>query len=587
MVETQKIDAVDKPEEEAAENAFLRSNHTKKERFKNFLKTKKGKITTSIIALILIFILLIAIPFTRYGIFGLVIRKEVQIIVLDSVTNKPVVDAKVSLGDKMATTSTNGEAKFSTIPVGKYDLKISKQYYKSSSRGYTVPVLSEPPKIDSAIIATGRQVEIKVIDKITQNPIKDVVLSVNDTTAATNSKGMANIVLPAGKKEFKGSIAKKGYNTITVNLIANPTTQTKNEFSLTVAGSIYYLSKATGVINVMKANIDGSEAKVIVTGTGQENDNSTVLLSARDWKYSALVARRETDKERLYLVDSAKDDLSVIDEGNATFRLVGWSGHNFIYVVERTVGNVWENKAQVLKSFNAETRKITVLDETVGTGTSMYDYQYQLIGQVYILDGEVVYPKSWNFSYNYNFQPTNRNIEIVSLNPSSASKKIVKEFPQPFNTYIDAKLYEPQGVYLRLLKPDSTKAEYYEYENKALKAVSNASDDKFYGFYATFLVSPSGNRTFWYEPRDGKNTIFTGDNKGKNGTQIAELSEYTPYGWYGDDDSYVLFSKNGSELYIAPAGRIIGKNGYQPIKVTDYHKPRVSYPGYGYGYGGQ
>jgi hypothetical protein len=103
--------------------------------------------------------------------------------------------------------------------------------------------------------------------------------------------------------------------------------------------------------------------------------------------------------------------------------------------------------------------------------------------------------------------------------------------------------------------------------------------DKFYGSsYPTYLLSPSGSKTFWADPRDGKYSLIVGDAEGKNGKQIAELSDYNAYGWYTDD--YVLVSKGSSELYILPAA------GGTALKVTDYHKPGFDLRGYGYGYGG-
>jgi hypothetical protein len=81
--------------------------------------------------------------------------------------------------------------------------------------------------------------------------------------------------------------------------------------------------------------------------------------------------------------------------------------------------------------------------------------------------------------------------------------------------------------------------------------------------------------------KDGKNTLFIGDNDGKNQKQIASLSDYTPYGWYGDNDQYVLLTKNGSELYIATPDTI-----NNPQKVTDYYRSQII-NGYGAGYGGQ
>ena len=109
------------------------------------------------------------------------------------------------------------------------------------------------------------------------------------------------------------------------------------------------------------------------------------------------------------------------------------------------------------------------------------------------------------------------------------------------------------------------------------------NDESFGKFYPTYLLSPNSLHTFWYEPRDGKNTLFTGTPNGEAGKEIASLSEYVPYGWYSDD--YLLVSKNSSELYILPATGA-GETG-QVLKISDYHKPAVSFLGYGGGYGGQ
>jgi hypothetical protein len=121
---------------------------------------------------------------------------------------------------------------------------------------------------------------------------------------------------------------------------------------------------------------------------------------------------------------------------------------------------------------------------------------------------------------------------------------------------------------------------YYAYANGKVTSKGNL-DSEFNEYYQnrkTYLLSPSGDNTFWVEPRDGKNTLFVGDENGDNGKQIASLSDYSNYGWFTDD--YLLASKNSSELYI------MSKSGAGAVKITDYHKPAVSFPGYGGGYGG-
>ena len=75
----------------------------------------------------------------------------------------------------------------------------------------------------------------------------------------------------------------------------------------------------------------------------------------------------------------------------------------------------------------------------------------------------------------------------------------------------------------------------------------------------------------------GPDSSVTNDDNPK---QIASLSGFTPYGWYGD--SYILLSQNSSELYTAPADL-----SSSPVKITDGHKPSLAFNGSGGGYGGQ
>jgi hypothetical protein len=138
-------------------------------------------------------------------------------------------------------------------------------------------------------------------------------------------------------------------------------------------------------------------------------------------------------------------------------------------------------------------------------------------------------------------------------------------------------LDEPSELYIYF---QSGSSEYfYDYEAGKITQDTTLTADKFYETsYATYLVSPSDNQTFWGDQRDGKNALFVGDEDGKNQKQIASLSGYKTYGWYTDD--YLLVSKNSSELYV------MSPTGGTPLKITDYYKPAISYNGYGGGYGG-
>jgi len=549
----------------------------KKNWFKRLWSTKKGKVLITAAAILVVAGVLLAIPQTRYGILGTIIKKNVSFTVTDNITNRPVSQADVWLGSTHVFTDDKGTATFSSVPVNAYTLKVSKKYYKDTTSTYSVPIFASPQTQNVILQATGRPVTVKVTNSITHAALAKATLTVGGTSEVTDSKGEAVMVLPADKKTLQGWVRLDGYNTADVTVDESGS----NAFSLTPAGSVFYLSKQTGVINVMKSNLDGTSPSVVVQGTGNELDDSTVLLAARDWRFMALSAQRDPKEAgQLYLVNAQSGALTTIDEGNASFQLVGWSDHKFIYIVTRNDVNVWTSKRQSLKSYDADTGKITVLDETTAAGTNTSDYQSEAIRTPYILANQVVYVKNWEFG-SYTPTVTSQKPAIMSVNPDGSNKQRVKEFTMQHFVDVTAKLYEPQSIYFQV-NIDGTYS-YYEFEDNAVKSVANMDDTKFYNTtYPTYLISPSGQKTFWSDARDGKNTLLVGDANAKNGKTLASQSDFTAYGWYSDQ--YVLLSKNGSELYIASANDPL--DTVQPIKITNYHKPQITFPGYGYGYGG-
>ncbi len=553
-----------------------------KQKLKAFLSTKKGRVITIVSAVVLVIAALLIIPATRYGILGVFIHKDVSLTVLDSVSKKPVSGATVTVGMYSATSDADGVAKVEGVPVGNYKLEVQKKYYEASSQDYNVPVLSVPKDVQPTIKATGRTVTIMVTNKVTGGNVSGATVTVSGSSVTTDSKGAAEIILPVQQSAQKGTVKAKNYNDADFDLTVTNNDGQKQKVSVAPSGKIYFLSKRTGKIDVMKSDLDGENPEVVVAGTGKESDTETVLLSTTDWKYLALHASRDSDKARLYLIDTASGKLSTMDDNDVSFQLVGWSAHQFVYQSTRSQ-NLWVDQRQALKSFNAESGKPTTLDETDGSGTNFSDYASQNIANVYLVGSTAVYTKSWDVAQLA--ANGDKQSSIMSVDVSGSGKKSLKDFPITEVSYFDARLYEPGEIYYRAAPRDSNKAAtFYEYEGGKIAATADTNDSKFYSeFYATYLVSPSTQKTFWYEPRDGKNVAFVGDASGNNGKEIG-TSDYIPYGWYSDD--YILFSLKGSELYIMSA---IGKidTSHLPLKITDYHKPALTYPGYGGGYGGQ
>lgn len=542
---------------------------------KRFVWTRKKIILAVVAAIIVIMGVLAAIPATRYGIAGLFVKRDVTITLHDSKTNKPVSNVAIEAGGKTVMTDAKGMATFKAMPVGVKTFDIQKKNYKSFNSKQTVDIFGNNPTFDLAIEATGRQVPVKVINKVSQKPVEGATIVADGSSSKTDKNGEAVLVLPADKDTVDADLSSPGYNATKAIATVTEQKDDKNTFSLVPAGKLYFLSKRSGTIDVLKSDLDGGNVQTVLKGTGKEEETDTILLASRDWKYLALKSRRDSDTAKVYLISTATDKLATVDEGSdINFELKGWSGNHLIYTVGR--GNVkpWEPKGSALKSYNATSAQLTTLDETQAVG-NQNAYANQWFDSIYILDNLLVYTKAWG---GYSSVSAGQHPDILSVKPDGQDKKTVKSFPANYS--LGARLYEPQSVYFRAGPYDSATAKYemYEYEDGQLKT-ADVSNDDFSKTYPTFLVSPSGMKTFWSEPRDGKNTLFVGDKDAKNSKQIATLSDYKPYGWYSED--YLLVSKDGSELYIMAVS-----DPSKVLKVTDYHKPSTSFAGYGYGYGG-
>lgn len=579
----------DSPKNEAA----LKTEHTNdsdtitaelpaKQKHSMLARYWSHKLWTVPLTLLVLLALLFAVPYSRYTLLALFIKESITITVDDSTTHTPISGAKVYIHAGISVTNARGIAHFK-VPVGTSMITITKQYYKLYSGHLFVPTMSHNAYA-LQLIATGRQVPVVILNKITGKPVANANIAILDTEAKTDQSGKAIIVLPVSAAAQSGTITANGFTSSQIKVIVTGQAVPSNTFMLTPSGTVYFLSNLSGKIDVIKTNLDGTNRKTVLAGTGNESPTSTVLLASRDWKYLALLTQRTaTGNPELDLIDTSTDTMTNIDEGDATFSLVGWAGDRFIYLVNRTNVSDWQNGQEVLKSFNAATKSITVLAQTIATGNSEYAYIKQNLENIYIINDQVVYTSTWAASDTYELSASSNPVTLNTVSPDGSGSSVVKNFSQLSTqepSYsINAIAYdEPNSIALQYLVNGN--ASYFEFQSGQVTQSNDLTDQAFYqDSYPTYLESPSGNQTFWSVPTDGKYTLFVGDKSGNHSMKVAELSDYSPYGWY--TDQYLLVSKNSSELYIMPV------SGGTPLPVTDYFKPSQFYNnGYGGGYGG-
>ncbi len=574
-----------KSEVKPAEKPNSSSSSSRWQRFRGwYLAHKKWSIPLSVLTALL---LLLAIPATRYPLAGLALKKDFTLQVTDQATNTPVSGANVSSGSTNVLTDGNGKANL-RLAVGRHSVSIVKKYYQDRQADILVPILGQKTLPVITAQATGRQVKITVKNVVSGKSLPDVNIKVLDITAKTDKDGKALIVLPAGIATQKATLALGGYNNADVNIKVSDVVVAENNFTIAPAGKVYFLSKLSGKIDVVKSNLDGTGRETVLAGTGREDNQNTVLLASRDWKYLALLSRRDSDLAKLYMIETGSDKVTAVDEGNANFSLIGWSDSNFVYQVDRLGYQLWQPKAHVLKSYSAVNKKIITLDETDAQGSSNLNYNYENFSGVYVIGQRVVFAKSWYSTYSDNASLSDNQLGIYSISlTGTGGRSTHKTFGYATNqsTYLQSFPYKPDQVDYQVVEKSSDPKYFVYADGQVSEKPSIKADFDNYlngSQFSTYLASPSDNSTFWSESRDGKNSLFVGDATGGNAKQVATLSDYQTYGWYSED--YLLVSKNGSELYILASDGI--KKDSDALKITDYHKPVINYLGYGGGYGG-
>lgn len=565
--------SIDSPGDEMVDNHTLPlpdpvdNGPSRISRLKAWYLTNK-KLTIPATALLFI-VVLAGIPLTRYKTAGLVLKQDYSLKVVDSTTNSPVSEALVSAGSISAFTDGNGRAILKKMPVGTRSVVITKKHYKNSTSSFLVPIMDQKSTPNIALTATGRQVLVKVLNYVTKKPLAKVDIKIAGIDATTDKDGQALLVLPANAKSQDADLSLENHlnNKVKVTVSEKPDDKV-NTFSLVPAGKIYFMSKRTGKLDLMKSNIDGSDTKVVLAGTGTEQDHRTSFVPSADFEYAALVTKRSSSdpSPQLFLI-TADEKLKNIDSGNAEFNIIGWSGKNLVYTLVRYDLAYWQQGKSKLKSYDAESGKITLLDQSAGSDEATGS------GENYVMTAisgaTVSYAKNWTGGSYYS-PLTGKQHSLHSILINGQNHRLITSYDAEKYT-VAYRQKTPAGFYIIRYgegEPDA----YYEYSVGDQPKQANIDQDKFYDSFPTYVSSPNGQLNTWSNLRDGKDVILVGDSSGNNGKPIASLDEHSIYGWFTND--YILLSKKNSELYV------ISVAGGEPVKITDYQSVNAGYDYY-------
>jgi hypothetical protein len=532
-----------------------------------------------LVFIISVLIILVLLPATRYKLLGSFWKQNYQLEVVDLKTNQPVIGADVKIGSYVGHTNNDGKLTLK-LPVGNQTVLITKQYFANLSEKVLVPIHSSSIVLFK-LKATGLFVPIKVINKLTNSPVQNVLISADGNEVKTNASGQATLVLPANVSTAKAQISGSGFNSNNVSIqIATNQSVAANTFTITPQGSVYFLSNASGSISADSANLDGSNAQVVMAGNG--NEDNAQLFTSGDGQYLALVVGDTDFTQHLYVVNTSNGSSNTVNPKATSYEVVGWtSDDHLIYIIRDNQTPVWQTGTSDLMTYNASDGVSTILSAAQGIGTATNNSAHQDFTGEYILpNNNILYLDTWNADdfnmpnllvMNLPGQSTipQQTLNIVGDN-GSAPKTLLSEPAD--NTNIFGNEFSPFTVTFQVGITDSTNNSYYIYQNGSLTSTSQQNYDYYNNQTISpsnnYLISPDGDEYLYSKNVNGHTGIFTENANGSDWKQIATLDPtYSIYGWA--NENYILVSNNNNELYVMPVTGVASQSDL--YKVTNYY----------------
>lgn len=320
----------------------------------------RKKVLIAIGLLVLVIVLLLGIPFTRWPILNAIgFRGNLIITVEDSVSKKPVSGAAVKNGETEVSTDAYGHAVLANARLGKQSLQIQKAGYGETKVTFTNSFGTTRKSASLKVI--GIKLDFDFKDWLSGGPVSGATATFGKSNATSDQTGRASlVVLPTDEPKIDVTVAAPGYITKTVSIEVGVVSR---EVSMVAAPKNYFISKRDGTFNIFSSNLDGSDQQKIIEATGKEDDSLLQFSIYRNNKQAILVSNRDGKVQGgrvvagIYLVDLEKSTLKKIDEGS-DLQLLDWGDSTIAYTKSVTGLNYDDPALNRVMSYNVSTAKL-------------------------------------------------------------------------------------------------------------------------------------------------------------------------------------------------------------------------------------
>lgn len=482
-------------------------------------------------------VLLAAIPQSRYFILNTSgIRSSATVIVLDSSTQQPLKNVEVQLANQNGKTDSSGTVKLSHLKLGATKLTISRRAFASVSKKVTVGWGSNPLG-STSLTPTGSQYTFEVTDFLSGKPINKAEASANEADAVADDKGQLVLTVDATENNDLSVVIKaEGYREVTIPLSLDD--KSVHKAVLVPAQKHAFVSKRSGKYDLYTIDVDGTNEKVVLAGSGTERDDISVVPHPTK-NAVALVSTRDNNRNKdgyllstLNIIDTKSGQRTQVTQSEK-IQVIDWVGDRLVFVQVAAGASANDPRRQRLISYDYANNSQKELASS--------NYFYDLLSA-----GGVIY-------YSTSDSGQANQAGFYKVNPDGANRVTIlnKEVWNIFRTQYD---------HLSL----SVGQDWYDYK------IGEVSTNKMVGPPANqqnrvYQDDSDRKNSLWVDSRDGKGVLLKYDITSQKDTILKTQSGLSsPMYWL--NNHYAVYRIHTDQEI---ADYVINLDGGQPRKITD------------------
>jgi hypothetical protein len=490
----------------------------------------------TIVLLLAVISVVAFIPKTRYAALNAAgVRSSASVIVLDDTTQLPLKNVAVSLGSQKEQTDHNGVAKFTSLKLGTYQLTIKRIAFASHSEQVTIGWGSNPLG-SYKLQATGTQYTIMVSDYLSGNGIVGAEATSDQAVAQSDKNG--KIVLTVADTNVTSlavTVSADGYRSQALTL--NAASSTTSKVVLVPAQKEVFVSKQTGTYDVYTIDLDGTNRRLILSGTGNEGPNMSLVMSP-DGKRAALVSTRDNVRDSdgfllqaLTIIDISAGTSVTVDHAEQ-IQPVDWQGSRLIYRTTLAGASAADSQRSRLISYDYDSNARLQL-----ATANQFNAILSALGNIY---------------YTVSSTDPHATLGLFKIKADGSGRQRLTQdeiWTALRVNYSTLSLQTPNGW---------TNYNMQSGQSASVSAPANVITYQ-------FAENSQSSQSAWVDVRDGNGTLLLHDDaKGTDKTLVAKDGLTYPVRWV--NDSTLVYRVANS---IESADYAVSTNGGQPHKIVD------------------